>query len=151
MSDIKFTVVGDAALQFRTSNENADEILTYVEKSEILDRSDDETELLVYWGNDEASFLAESYGYNIPSPILRDYNWPGLFTPFDHQKTTASFLASRRRAFCFNEAGTGKTSSVIWAADYLMSLGLVKRVLVVCPITIMYSAWQADVFKTAMH
>lgn len=152
MSDVKFTVVGDAALQFRVPNQSADQILNYVEKSEILDRGDDETELLVYWGHDETSFLADSFGYNnIPSPITRDYNWPGLFTPFDHQKTTASFLASRRRAFCFNEAGTGKTSSVIWAADYLMSLGLIKRVLVVCPITIMYSAWQADVFKTAMH
>jgi hypothetical protein len=32
-----------------------------------------------------------------------------------------------------------------------MQLGLVKRVLVVCPLSIMYSAWQADIFKTAMH
>ena len=32
-----------------------------------------------------------------------------------------------------------------------MSLGLVKRVLVVCPLTIMYSAWQGDIFKAAMH
>ena len=152
MSDIKFTVVDNTALQFRVPNHVADQILNYVEKSEVLNQGDNETELLVYWGNDETSFLADSFGYNnIPSPITRDYNWPGLFTPFDHQKTTSSFLASRRRAFCFNEAGTGKTSSVIWAADYLMNLGLIKRVLVICPITIMYSAWQADVFKTAMH
>ena len=27
----------------------------------------------------------------------------------------------------------------------------IKRVLVICPLSIMYSAWQADVFKTAMH
>jgi len=152
VQDIKFTVVDNAALQFRTSNTDADHILTYVEKCEILDRADNETELLVYWGHDEMSFIAESFSYNsLPSPMLRDYKWPGLYTPFDHQKTTASFLASRRRAFCFNEAGTGKTSSIVWAADYLMSLGLVKRVLVICPLTIMYSAWQADIFKTAMH
>ena len=152
MSDVKFTVVDNTALRFRVPNPIADQILDHVEKSEVLNRGSNETELLVYWGHDESAFLANSYGYNnLPSPITRDYNWPGLFTPFDHQKTTASFLASRRRAFCFNEAGTGKTSSVIWAADYLMNLGLVKRVLVVCPITIMYSAWQADVFKTAMH
>ena len=152
MQDIKFTVVDNAALQFRTSNTDADHILAYVEKCEILDRTNDETELLVYWGQDETSFIAESFSYNsLPSPMLRDYEWPGLYTPFDHQKTTASFLASRRRAFCFNEAGTGKTSSIVWAADYLMSLGLVKRVLVICPLTIMYSAWQADIFKTAMH
>ena len=152
MSDIKFTVVDDTALSFRVPNASADFALKYVEKCEILDRDDHTTQLLMYWGLEETNFMAETFGYNnIPSPILKDYNWPGLYKPFDHQKTTASFLANRRRAFCFNEAGTGKTSSVIWAADYLMSLGLVKRVLVVCPLTIMYSAWQADVFKTAMH
>jgi SNF2 family DNA or RNA helicase len=32
-----------------------------------------------------------------------------------------------------------------------MNQGLVKRVLVVCPLSIMQSAWQADLFKTAMH
>ena len=82
---------------------------------------------------------------------MNDYNWPGQFTPFAHQKITAKFLADRPRAFCFNEAGTGKTASVIWAADYLMNLGLVKRVLVVCPLSIMKSAWQNDLFKFACH
>jgi SNF2 family DNA or RNA helicase len=32
-----------------------------------------------------------------------------------------------------------------------MKQGLIKRVLVICPLSIMYSAWQADIFKTAMH
>lgn len=82
---------------------------------------------------------------------MKHYNWPGMFKPFKHQRTTAEFLVSNRRAYCFNEAGTGKTSSVIWAADYLMDLGLIERVLIVCPLSIMYSAWQADLFKTAMH
>ena len=83
--------------------------------------------------------------------MYTDYSWPGMFKPFEHQKETANFLVSNKRAFCFNEAGTGKTSSVIWAADYLMDLGLIKRVLIICPLSIMYSAWQADLFKTAMH
>jgi SNF2 family DNA or RNA helicase len=73
------------------------------------------------------------------------------FTPFDHQKETSDFLVNNARAFCFNEQGTGKTASVIWAADYLMSIGLIKRVLVVCPLSIMQSAWQADLFKFAVH
>jgi len=79
------------------------------------------------------------------------YSWPGLYKPFSHQKTTSAFLVSNKRAFCFNEAGTGKTSSVIWSADYLMDVGLIKKVLIVCPLSIMYSAWQSDLFKTAMH
>lgn len=84
-------------------------------------------------------------------PINENYNWTGNYTPFEHQKTTALFLSIRRRAFCFNEQGTGKTASVIWAADYLMNLGDVKRVLVLCPLSIMNSAWQQDLVKFAMH
>ena len=84
---------------------------------------------------------------------LSEYEWPrpiGI-TPFEHQKTTSEFLISNRKAFCFNEQGTGKTASVIWAVDYLMTIGLVKRVLVICPLSIMKSAWQIDLFKFAIH
>jgi SNF2 family DNA or RNA helicase len=144
--------VGDAALQYKVPNPVADVLLNYIDKCEMLERGDTETTLLTYWGLKESTFLTQTMGIpNVPSPMLRDYKYPGLYKPFNHQRTTAEFLSTRQRAFCFNEAGTGKTSSVIWAADYLMSQGLVKRVLVICPLTIMYSAWQADVFKTAMH
>lgn len=80
-----------------------------------------------------------------------DYPRPLGFTPFAHQKITTEFLVSNRKAFCFNEQGTGKTASVIWSVDYLMKLGVVKRVLVVCPLSIMKASWQADLFKFAMH
>ena len=84
---------------------------------------------------------------------LSEYGWPRPhgFTPFDHQKITAEFLTTNNKAFCFNEQGTGKTASVIWAVDYLMQRGLVKRVLVICPLSIMKSAWQQDLFKFAIH
>ena len=84
---------------------------------------------------------------------LSKYTWPRPpgFTPFEHQKITAEFLTTNRKAFCFNEQGTGKTASVIWAVDYLMTVGLVKRVLVICPLSIMKSAWQNDLFKFAIH
>jgi len=83
--------------------------------------------------------------------ILTDYTWTGKFKPFAHQKETSDFLSRRRKAVCFNEQGTGKTASVIWSADYLMKLGKIKRVLVICPLSIMKSAWQQDMFKFAMH
>jgi SNF2 family DNA or RNA helicase len=83
--------------------------------------------------------------------ILTDYNWPGKYKPFAHQKQTSEFLTLHRKAFCFNEQGTGKTASVIWAADYLLNLGVVRRILVVCPLSIMRSAWQQDLFKFAIH
>jgi len=84
---------------------------------------------------------------------LSEYEWPRPpgFTPFAHQKQTSEFLLANPKAFCFNEQGTGKTASVIWAVDYLMQRGLIKRVLVVCPLSIMKSAWQGDLFKFAIH
>jgi len=84
---------------------------------------------------------------------LSEYEWPRPpgFTPFAHQKITSEFLISNRKAFCFNEQGTGKTASVIWAVDYLMTVKAIKRVLVVCPLSIMKSAWQNDLFKFAIH
>jgi SNF2 family DNA or RNA helicase len=110
-----------------------------------------DNEVLVKWGLEEAQVLKNLRLKNIPSPIDAHYNWPGLYKPFAHQRTTASFLTMHRRAFCFNEQGTGKTSSVIWASDYLINIGIIRRVLVVCPLSIMSSAWEADLFKFAMH
>ncbi len=69
----------------------------------------------------------------------------------DHQRTTAEFLTLHRKSFCFNEQGTGKTASAIWAADFLMKQGKVRRALVICPLSIMDSAWRADLFEVAMH
>lgn len=83
--------------------------------------------------------------------ILENYDWPGQHKPFAHQKQTADFLTLHKKAFCFNEQGTGKTASVIWACDFLMNVGVIKRVLVICPLSIMKSAWQADLFTFAIH
>ena len=108
-------------------------------------------EVLVKWGVEEAQILKNLRLKDVPSPIMRDYAWPGLQKPFKHQYDTASFLTLHRRAFCFNEQGTGKTASAIWAADYLIEQKLIRRVLVLCPLSIMQSAWEADLFKFATH
>jgi SNF2 family DNA or RNA helicase len=107
--------------------------------------------VVVKWGIDEVHALRDLNIKNVPSPILGQYEWPGQYDPFTHQKTTAAFLTMHQRAFCFNEQGTGKTGSVIWAADYLMKKGKIRRVLVICPLSIMDSAWRADLFKFTMH
>ena len=117
----------------------------------IPNSADTQEGVVVRWGYEEAKALANLGFSDVPSPILKDYQWTGKHQPYEHQKTTASFLSLRDKAFCFNEQGTGKTASVIWAADYLMKLGKVKRVLVICPLSIMKSAWQQDLFKFAMH
>ena len=150
-------IIDDTVIRLLASPDTAKEILRGIAKSEVLHDCISHKDLAVYWGYNETALLTrlleneDGISPVIPSPMLRDYDWPGLYTPFEHQKATASFLSLRRRAFCFNEAGTGKTSAAIWAADYLMKLGVIKRVLIICPLSIMYSAWQADIFKTAMH
>ena len=126
-------------------------IIDYLERSEVIRDDGKYADVAIYHGVEEMKRLNKLYAQRVISPIETEYNWPGMFTPFKHQVTTSSFLTLNDRSFCFNEAGTGKTSSVIWAADYLMSKGLIKKVLIVCPLSIMYSAWQADIFKTAMH
>ncbi len=107
--------------------------------------------VLVKWGQKEVETLTALGFHDAPSPILKKYKWPGKYQPFEHQKDTSSFLTAHRRAFCFNEQGTGKTGSVIWAADYLMKRKKVRRVLVLCPLSIMKASWQQDIFKFAMH
>src|ERR1035437_7833250 len=84
-------------------------------------------EVAVFWGLDEARVLKNLGVRDVPSPILRNYNWPGRYTPFAHQKTTAEFLTLHRKAFVFSEPGTAKTLSTLWAADYLMTLGEIRR------------------------
>jgi SNF2 family DNA or RNA helicase len=144
-------IVDGQAIKFSIASDKVSFIENYVERSQVLTDDGKNAEMLVYWGIEEMQRVAKVYGDKVPSPIQKDYKWPGMYTPFKHQETTAAFLSLQDRAFCFNEAGTGKTSSVIWAADYLMTQGLIKRVLIICPLSIMYSAWQADIFKTAMH
>ena len=129
---------------------NPDRITTVIPKSKVIQTSATHSDVLVNWGLEEAIVL-KNLRIPIPSPINATYKWPGLYKPFDHQRETSSFLTLHRRAFCFNEQGTGKTASVIWAADYLMTLNRLKRVLVICPLSIMDSAWRNDLFKFAMH
>ena len=109
------------------------------------------SEVLVPWRFGEAQQLTEIGVQNVPSPIKVNYKWSGKFKPFDHQIDTSSFLTLHKKACCFNEQGTGKTASVIWAADYLIKLRKINRVLVICPLSIMQSAWLDDLFTCAMH
>jgi SNF2 family DNA or RNA helicase len=123
-----------------------------ITKSKVIGRLPDGLhDVAVYFGLKEVQALTNLKIKGVPSTIDRDYNWPGQYKPFAHQKETAAFLTLRKRAFCFNEQGTGKTAAVIWAADYLMKLGVIRRVLIICPLSIMKSAWQQDLFKFAVH
>ena len=137
-------VVDNKALLLRLRNPGR--VTSIIPKSNLLP----DNKVLVNWGIEETHVL-KNLNIKAPSPIEKNYKWTGKYAPFEHQKTTASFLTLNRRAFCFNEQGTGKTASAIWAADYMMRQNLIKRVLVICPLSIMDSAWREDLFTFAMH
>ena len=86
-----------------------------------------------------------------PSPILRKYDWPGLYKPMDHQRVTAEFLTMHKRCYLFNEQGTGKTASAIWAAHWLLENRKINRVLVICPLSVVKAAWLNDMSQILIN
>jgi SNF2 family DNA or RNA helicase len=141
-------IIDGKALKLRLRNPH--KVLSVIPKSTLLEEGDVST-VMVHWGLEEAQVLKNLRIKNVPSPIIAKYKWPGIYQPFTHQKQTSAFLTLHRKAFCFSEPGTGKTLSVAWACDYLMNAKHIKRVLIICPLSIMQSAWQNDLFKGAMH
>jgi superfamily II DNA or RNA helicase len=66
-------------------------------------------------------------------------------------RVPSTYLLFRRNGCVFASGNTGKSASAIWAADYLMRKKLVRRVLIICPVSIMDAAWRNDLFSVAMH
>lgn len=133
---------------------NPESILSLIPRSRLLSpevsAQANGHNLAVYHGIEETKLL-KNIGADIPAPMLSYYKWPGRFTPFDHQKTTAAFLSQHYRAFCLNTMGLGKSASALWAADYLMHEKVVKRVLIVSPLSTLERVWRNEVFQVLMH
>jgi len=125
---------------------NPQQVTEVIPQSRMLS----DNKVVVKWGVDETQVL-KNLNIKAPSPIEKQYSWTGSYEPFAHQKTTSAFLTLNRRAFCFNEQGTGKTASAIWASDFLLNKKVINRVLVICPLSIMDSAWRDDLFTFAPH
>jgi SNF2 family DNA or RNA helicase len=99
---------------------------------------------------DEVRVL-KNLGMAPPSPIKYHYSWPGMFKPFKAQMDTAEFLTLHPRSYVLNEMGTGKTMAILWAYDYLRELGVLKKMLVVCPMSTMERTWADEIFKHFPH
>jgi SNF2 family DNA or RNA helicase len=99
---------------------------------------------------DEVRIL-RNLGIKAPSPILHYYDWPGQFIPFEHQKQTAAFLTLNQRALVLNDIGTGKTQSALWAADYLIKTGQVRKVLILSPLSTLERVWGDALFTGFPH
>jgi|TARA_R110000751_G_scaffold40761_5_gene96246 SNF2 family DNA or RNA helicase len=94
--------------------------------------------------------VLRNLGIKAPAPILHYYKWPG-FTPYNHQRMTAAFLTMNQRALVLNEIGTGKTEAALWAADYLMDAGLVKKALIISPLSTLERVWGDAIFTNFHH
>src|ERR1017187_7839117 len=84
-------------------------------------------------------------GVQVPSPITYQYRWPRdkalIPQPFKHQIETAAFAVTNPHGYILNDIGTGKSLTALWAADYLMSLGYIHRVLIAAPLSTLERVW----------
>lgn len=119
-----------------------------IPKSKLVDIA--EHNVAVKHGVEEVQVL-RNMGIQAPSPILHYYNWPGLWPPMAHQRETSAFVTYHRRGFVLNDMGTGKTASILWALDFLMTEKLVKRALIVAPLSTLTLVWRDEIFRTLMH
>lgn len=94
--------------------------------------------------------LLKHFGYNIPAPILYQYDWSNT-TPFDSQRVTAAMMTEHRRAYVLNDMGTGKTRAALYACDFLMKMGEATRALIVAPLSTLSSVWDHEVFQCFPH
>lgn len=90
-------------------------------------------------------------GLKVPSPPM-DAGWhfTGRYKPFIHQDKTARFLVENDKCCVLSGMGTGKTASAIWAAEYLLQVGEIRRVLIVCPLSVLH-VWVGELFNCAPH
>lgn len=95
----------------------------------------------------ESVIALNDLGISAPSPILHYYDWPSQFQPYDHQRKTSAFLTTNKKCLVLNEIGTGKTQSALWAADYLMSEGIINKVLIISPLSTLERVWGDAIFK----
>jgi hypothetical protein len=77
---------------------------------------------------------------------LDTYHFKGVPKPFSHQIETTQFIVNTPKCFVFNDIGTGKTWSGVWAIDYLASIGEVKHILIVAPLSTLEIVWKRTFF-----
>lgn len=101
--------------------------------------------VVIKHGLDEVRVL-RNLGIRAPSPILHHYEWKGKYKPYEHQRQTAAFLTTHQRGLVLNEIGTGKTQAALWAADYLMQIGQVKKCLIISPLSTLERVWGDGIY-----
>lgn len=135
-------VIPDKRKIIINSNEN-DAITQCIPHAKTFHHNGDEL-LAMPYGVDE-SMVLRNLGFSVPPPITQYYRWPGRFSPMDHQKETAAFLTTHKRALCLNAPGTGKSISALWAADFLLEERIAKKVLIIAPLSTVQVVWGREI------
>ena len=117
-------------------------------KSKLLDHPDYNIQIK---HTVESTRVLRNIGFEVPAPIQSEYKWPGKYTPFAHQKVMADFLTMNRRCFNLSEMGVGKSAAALWAADWLMATGRVKKCVILSPLSTLDRVWAHDIFDVLMH
>jgi SNF2 family DNA or RNA helicase len=89
-------------------------------------------------------------GADLEMPALRYYDF-GSHKPYAVQLKTIDMLHRNSRAYVFSGMGVGKTKTAIWAFDYLRKESVVKKALVVAPLSILTNVWAREFMVTAPH
>ena len=63
----------------------------------------------------------------------------------------STFLVLRRNGCVFCTGNTGKTLATLWGFDYLRSAGLVKKMLVVTPLSTLERTWADEIWQHFPH
>lgn len=99
----------------------------------------------------ETTRVLRNIDLNVPTPIQSQYDWPGKYKPFAHQRVMADVLTLNPRVFNLSEMGVGKSAASLWACDSLMRSGYVQRALILAPLSTLERVWQTDIFDVLMH
>jgi SNF2 family DNA or RNA helicase len=108
-------------------------------------------DLLYVPHNIDAVRILRNLGAKAPGPINYYYKYPkaeSQYDPFAHQRITSEFLTLNPKCAVLNAPRTGKTLSCLWAADYLMNEGLIRKVLIISPLSTLERVWNDAIFLT---
>ena len=85
------------------------------------------------------------------TPIMDGYEWPrhpSIKNPYESQMMAANFMVLHRRCFNLSDLGSGKTLTMLWAADWLMSQSRSPfKGLIVAPLSILQRVWADGIVK----
>jgi len=100
--------------------------------------------------HDEENTLAlRQAGIDVPSPLEIYYSFKkvkGRFHAFQHQRDAAAFASLHKRCHLLLPLGTGKSFTSVSAADAMIELGVIKKVLILCPLSCMRPVWDDEIF-----